>query len=139
MTPRTLAAGGTADRSAGRALPRSGLLDDAAYAAARAAGAASAAVSSLRQDCRPAGGERGRRRAAADAVAALRAAAPTPTSPPPAPLPAAAVSAPIDGCRVERARELGAFARAGFSRRVAEAVLACADDDGGRAAGRGAD
>jgi regulatory protein len=27
----------------------------------------------------------------------------------------------------ERARELGAFARAGFARRVAEAVLACAD------------
>jgi regulatory protein len=28
---------------------------------------------------------------------------------------------------VERARELGSFARAGFARRVAEAVLACAD------------
>ncbi len=30
---------------------------------------------------------------------------------------------------VDRPRELGAFARAGFSRRVAEAVLACADEE----------
>jgi regulatory protein len=29
----------------------------------------------------------------------------------------------------DRARELGAFARAGFARREAEAVLACADPD----------
>jgi regulatory protein len=38
---------------------------------------------------------------------------------------------------VERVRELAAFARAGFSRRVAEAVLACADTDAAEALARG--
>jgi regulatory protein len=34
---------------------------------------------------------------------------------------------PFRRAAADHARELGAFARAGFSRRVAEAVLACAD------------
>jgi regulatory protein len=38
---------------------------------------------------------------------------------------------------VDRARELGAFARAGFARRVAEAVLGCADVSAAEALARG--
>ena len=62
-----------------------------------------------------------------DAVSALRAAAPDPD------LAAACVFArrrrlgPFRRADADHARELGAFARAGFSRRVAEAVLACPD------------
>jgi len=36
---------------------------------------------------------------------------------------------PFRRAPVERARELAAFARAGFSRTIAEAILACADPD----------
>ena len=63
----------------------------------------------------------------ANALAALDAAAPHPDL-------AAACSfarrrrlGPFRRTAADHARELGAFARAGFSRRVAEAVLACAD------------
>jgi hypothetical protein len=60
-------------------------------------------------------------------VSGLRAAAPHPD------LAAASAFArrrqlcPFRRAVADHARELGAFARAGFSRRVAEAVLACAD------------
>jgi len=63
----------------------------------------------------------------ADAVSDLRAAAPDPD------LAAACVFArrrrlgPFRRATADHMRELGAFARAGFSRRVAEAVLACAN------------
>ncbi len=104
----------------------SGLLNDAAYAAAR--------VQSLHRR-----GELMRTMRAqlaakgvlaadvADAVLGLRAAAPDPD------LAAACVFArrrrlgPFRRATADHARELGAFARAGFSRRVAEAVLACPD------------
>ena len=104
----------------------SGLLDDAAYASAR--------VQSLHRR-----GESMRAMRAglaakgvaaadvADAVSALQAAAPDPD------LAAACVFArrrrlgPFRRADADHARELGAFARAGFSRRVAEAVLACPD------------
>ena len=104
----------------------SGLLDDAAYAAGRAQslyrrGASLQAI---------------RARLAAKAVAApdianavadLRAAAPDPD------LAAACAFArrrrlgPYRRAAADHARELGAFARAGFNRQLAEAVLACAD------------
>jgi regulatory protein len=63
----------------------------------------------------------------ADAVSGLRAVAPDPD------LVAACAFArrrrlgPFRRAAVDHARELGAFARAGFSRRVAEAVLGCSD------------
>jgi regulatory protein len=62
-----------------------------------------------------------------DAVSGLRAVAPDPD------LAAACAFArrrrlgPFRRAAADRAHELGAFARAGFSRRVAEAVLACPD------------
>jgi regulatory protein len=104
----------------------SGLLDDAAYAAAR--------VQSLHRR-----GESMRQMQArlmakgvpaadvADAVSRLRAVAPDPD------LAAACAFArrrrlgPFRRAAADHARELGAFARAGFSQRVAEAVLACPD------------
>ena len=107
---------------------RSGLIDDAAYAAARARG-------------RLARGEPLRRIAAglaakgiaaeerASALDALRETAPDPD------LAAACAFArrrrlgPYRRGLGDRARELAAFARAGFGRREAEAVLACADPD----------
>jgi regulatory protein len=64
-----------------------------------------------------------------DAVASLREAVPDPD------LAAACAFArrrrlgPFRRAAADHTRELGAFARAGFSRRVAEAVLACADVD----------
>jgi regulatory protein len=104
----------------------SGLLDDAAYAAAR--------VQSLHRRGESVRAMRARLAAkgvsAADvseAVAVLRATAPDPD------LAAACAFArrrrlgPFRRAAADHARELGAFARAGFSRRVAEAVLACAD------------
>ena len=104
----------------------SGLLDDAAYAAAR--------VQSLHRRGESMRAMRARLAAkgvsaadAADAVSGLRAAAPDPD------LAAACAFArrrrlgPFRRTAADHARELGAFARAGFSRRVAEAVLACAD------------
>src|SRR5438067_8409344 len=106
----------------------SGLLDDAAYAAARARG-------------RLARGEPLRRIAAglaskgvdaedrAAALDALRETAPDPD------LAAACAFAPRPPPRpyrrgpADRNRELGSFARAGFGRREAEAVLGCADPE----------
>jgi regulatory protein len=104
----------------------SGLLDDAAYAAAR--------VQSLHRRGESMRAMRSRLGAkgvpaadVADAVLGLRAAAPDPD------LAAACIFArrrrlgPFRRAAADHARELGAFARAGFSRRVAEAVLACPD------------
>ncbi len=104
----------------------SGLLDDAAYAEAR--------VASLHRRGESMRAMRARLTAkgvpaanVADAVSGLRAAAPDPD------LTAACVFArrrrlgPFRRAAADPTRELGAFARAGFSRRVAEAVLACAD------------
>jgi len=104
----------------------SGLLDDAASAAGR--------VQSLHRRGESMRAMRARLAAkgvsaadAADAVSGLRAAAPDPD------LAAACAFArrrrlgPFRRTAADHARELGAFARAGFSRRVAEAVLACAD------------
>ena len=104
----------------------SGLLDDAAYASAR--------VQSLHRRGESMRAMRARLAAkgvsaadVADAVSDLRAAAPDPD------LAAACIFArrrrlgPFRRTAADHARELGAFTRAGFSRRVAEAVLACAD------------
>jgi regulatory protein len=104
----------------------SGLLDDAAYAAAR--------VQSLHRRGASIHAMRGRLAAkgvsaadVGDAVSGLRAVAPDPD------LAAACAFArrrrlgPFRRAAADRAHELGAFARAGFSRRVAEAVLACPD------------
>jgi regulatory protein len=106
----------------------SGLLDDAAYAAGR--------VQSLHRRGDSLRAMRARLAAkgvaaedVANAVSTLRAAAADPD------LAAACVFArrrrlgPYRRAGADHARELGAFARAGFSRRVAEAVLACADID----------
>jgi regulatory protein len=105
-----------------------GLVDDAAYAMGRAA--------SLNRRGEPQHRIRARLRAkgvageAADrALAALAAEAADPD------LAAACAFArrrrlgPYRRRPAERARELGAFARAGFERRLAEAVLACADPE----------
>jgi regulatory protein len=105
---------------------KSGLLDDAAYAAAQ--------VDSLHRRGESMRAVRARLAAkgvpaadVADAVLGLRAAAPDPD------LVAACAFArrrrlgPFRTTAADPARELGAFARAGFSRRVAEAVLACPD------------
>jgi regulatory protein len=104
----------------------SGLLDDAAYAAGR--------VQSLHRQGESVRAIRARLRAkgvtpedVADAVSNLRRAAPDPD------LAAACAFArrrrlgPFRRVAADHARELAAFARVGFSRRVAEAVLACAD------------
>jgi regulatory protein len=104
----------------------SGLLDDAAYAEAR--------VGSLHGRGESIRAIRARLAAkgipaadVADAVSGLRAAAPDPD------LVSACVFArrrrlgPFRRAAADHTRELGAFARAGFSRRVAEAVLACPD------------
>ena len=103
-----------------------GLLDDAAYAAGR--------VASLHRRGDSLRAIRARLAAkglapevVADALSDLRAAAPDPD------LAAACAFArrrrlgPYRRTAAEPARELGAFARAGFDRRVAEAVLGCAD------------
>jgi regulatory protein len=106
----------------------SGLLDDAAYAAARAhslhrRGEASAKI---RARLAAKGVERS---VAAEAVRGLGAEIPDPD------LAAACAFArrrrlgPYRRAATDRARELGAFARAGFDRRVAERVLACPDID----------
>ena len=104
----------------------SGLLDDGAYAAAR--------VQSLHRRGESVRAMRARLAAkgvpaadVADAVLGLWAAAPDPD------LGAACAFArrrrlgPFRRAAADHARELGTFARAGFSRRVAEAVLACPD------------
>jgi regulatory protein len=105
-----------------------GLLDDAAYAVGRA--------QSLhrRGDSLKAIGARLRAKGvdagvAVSAVGALRELGPDPD------LAAACAFArrrrlgPYRRAAIDRARELAAFARAGFSRRIAEAVLACADEE----------
>ena len=106
----------------------SGLLDDAAYAAAR--------VQSLHRRGESITGIRARlavkgveNSVAAEAVARLRAEAADPD------LAAACAFArrrrlgPYRRAVADPARELGVFARAGFARRVAERVLACVDID----------
>lgn len=103
-----------------------GLLDDAAYATAR--------VESLHRRGESLQAMRARLAAkgvpaadASDALSALGATVPDPD------LAAACVFArrrrlgPYRRSAADHTRELVAFARAGFSRRVAEAVLACAD------------
>jgi regulatory protein len=105
---------------------QSGLIDDAAYATAR--------VQSLHRRGESMRAMRARLAAkgvtaedAAEAVAGLRAALPDPD------LVAACAFArrrrlgPYRRSVADHARELALFARAGFGRRVAEAVLACAD------------
>jgi regulatory protein len=105
---------------------QSGLLDDAAYAAGR--------VQSLHRRGDSLQAIRARLAAkgvaasdVANAVSGLRSAAADPD------LAAACAFArrrrlgPYRRAAADRARELGAFARAGFNRRVAEAVLACTD------------
>jgi len=114
----------------------SGLLDDAAYATAR--------VHSLHRRGESMRAMRARLAAkgvaaadVAEAVSCLRAAAPDPD------LEAACAFArrrrlgPFRRAATDHARELGAFARAGFSRRVAEAVLACTDAAAVEALARG--
>ena len=104
----------------------SGLLDDAAYAAGR--------VQSLHRRGDSLQAIRARLAAkgvatsdVADAVSRLRSTATDPD------IGAACAFArrrrlgPYRRAAADHARELGAFARAGFNRRVAEAVLACAD------------
>jgi regulatory protein len=104
----------------------SGLLDDAAYAAGR--------VQSLHRRGGSLQAIRARLAAkgvaasdVAEALSGLRAAAADPD------LAAACAFArrrrlgPYRRAAADHARELGAFARAGFNRRVAEAVLACTD------------
>ena len=104
----------------------SGLLDDAAYAAARVHSLHRRGESLRAMRARLAA--KGVRAAdVADAVSGLRAATPDPD------LTAACAFArrrrlgPFRRSAADLPRELGAFARAGFSRRVAEAVLACPD------------
>ena len=105
---------------------QSGLIDDAAYAAAR--------VQSLHRRGESMRGMRARLAAkgvtaaeAAEAILGLRAATPDPDL-------AAACSfarrrrlGPYRRSAADHNRELAAFVRAGFSRRLAEAVLACDD------------
>ena len=115
----------------------SGLLDDAAYAAAR--------VQSLHRRGESTTKIRARLAAkgvensiVAEAVRALRAESGDPD------LAAACAFArrrrlgPYRGSGADPARELGVFARAGFARRVAERVLACADIDAVEALARAA-
>ena len=106
----------------------SGLLDDAAYAAARAASlqrrGGSLTAIRARLAAKGVAGE-----VAAEAIARLRDEDQDPD------LAAACAFArrrrlgPFRRGAADRRRELAAFARAGFSRRTAEAVLACADDE----------
>ena len=104
----------------------SGLLDDAAYAAARAASLQrrgdSLKAIRARLAAKGIAGE-----VAAEAISGLRDGATDPD------LVAACAFArrrrlgPFRRGAADRRRELAAFARAGFSRRIAEAVLACTD------------
>jgi regulatory protein len=103
---------------------KSGLLDDAAYAAGRTQSLLRRGTSL--QAIRARLAAKGVAASdVADAVSGLRAAAPDPD------LAAACAFArrrrlgPYRRAAVDQARELAAFARAGFNRRAAEAVLAC--------------
>jgi regulatory protein len=105
-----------------------GLLDDPAYAAGRVASlhrrGGSLRVIRARLAAKGLAPE-----VVADALSGLRATAPDPD------LAAACAFArrrrlgPYRRAAADRVRELGAFARAGFDRRIAEAVLGCADID----------
>ena len=106
----------------------SGLLDDAVYAAARAA-SLHRRGDSLRAIRARLAAKGVASETAADAVSGLRDSISDPD------IAAACAFArrrrlgPFRRGEAERQRELAAFARAGFSRRVAEAVLACADEE----------
>jgi regulatory protein len=107
---------------------QSGLIDDAAYTAGRVASLhrRGDSLKAIRARLATKGVAA---KIVADAVSGLRAEAPDPD------LAAACTFArrrrlgPYRRAPADRARELGAFARAGFSRRVAEVVLGCADID----------
>jgi regulatory protein len=102
----------------------SGLLDDAAYAAGRVA-SLHRRGDSLKAIRARLAGKGVPAEVAAEAVSALRENAPDPD------IAAACAFArrrrlgPFRRAAADRQRELATFARAGFSRRVAEAVLAC--------------
>ena len=104
----------------------SGLLDDAAYAAARMA-SLHRRGDSLRAMRARLAGKGIPAEVAAEAISGLRKNAPDPD------IAAACAFArrrrlgPFRRAAADRQRELAAFARAGFSRRVAEAVLDCGD------------
>jgi regulatory protein len=107
---------------------RSGLLDDVAYAAGRARSLHRRGESSVKIRARLAAS--GIESAvASESLLGLRAEAPDPD------LAAACAFArrrrlgPFRRAPADLARELAAFARAGFARRIAERVLACADTD----------
>jgi regulatory protein len=105
---------------------QSGLIDDAAYTAGRVASLhrRGDSLKAIRARLATKGVAA---KIVADAVSGLRAEAPDPD------LAAACTFArrrrlgPYRRTAADPARELGAFARAGFDRRVAEAVLGCAD------------
>jgi regulatory protein len=107
---------------------QSGLLDDAAYAAGRTQSLHrhGDSLKSIRARLMAKGVPAG---VVADAVSDLRDTTPDPD------LAAACAFArrrrlgPFRRAAADPARELGAFARAGFGRRVAHAVLACADEE----------
>ena len=104
----------------------SGLLDDATYAAARMA-SLHRRGDSLRAIRARLAGKGVPAEVAAEAISGLRKNAPDPD------IAAACAFArrrrlgPFRRAAADRQRELAAFARAGFSRRVAEAVLDCGD------------
>src|SRR5205807_331732 len=105
-----------------------GLLDDAAYAAARATSLhrRGGSLKAIRARLRAKGVDA---EVVVSAVGALQELGSDPD------LAAACAFArrrrlgPFRRAAADRARELAAFARAGFGRRVAEAVLACADEE----------
>jgi regulatory protein len=105
-----------------------GLIDDAAYAAGRAQSLLRRGESLRGMRARLAAKGVGAEHMA-EAMSTLRETVPDPD------LSAACAFArrrrlgPFRRAAADHQRELGAFARAGFSRRVAEAVLACADAD----------
>ena len=105
---------------------QSGLIDDTSYAAAR--------VQSLYRRGESMRGIRARLTAkgvapadAVEAVSGLLAAAPDPDLAAACTLARRRRLGPYRRSAVDHNRELAVFARAGFSRRIAEAVLACAD------------
>lgn len=114
----------------------SGLLDDVAYAAGRAA-SLHRRGNSLKAIRARLAGKGVPAEVASEAVSGLRENAPDPD------IAAACAFArrrrlgPFRRAAANRQRELAAFARAGFSRRVAEAVLACGDVEAVEALARG--
>ena len=114
----------------------SGLLDDTAYALGRAA-SLHRRGDSLKAIRARLAGKGVPSEVAAEAVSGLRESAPDPD------VAAACAFArrrrlgPFRRAAADRQRELAAFARGGFSRRVAEAVLACGDVEAVEALARG--